>query len=199
MKVQHDKVWFTSDLHFFHKNICKYCNRPYENIEEMNQAIIDNWNSVVNDDDYVFVLGDLGFCGTTKLKPMIAELKGHIFIIQGNHDNDKLINSLYYDRVIYGFDKLLSLTVVEEDGSEQEMTLCHFPMIEWYNSERGSWMIHGHCHQLPNMPSYSLKHWDVGVDKNNMFPISYKQLKTNIVNQIVNELCEYKQKLTIIN
>ena len=83
MKVQYDKVWFTSDLHFWHKNICKYCNRPYDTVEEMNEAIVENWNKVVKDDDVIFVLGDLGFCGYEKLAPYIARLKGKKYIVQG--------------------------------------------------------------------------------------------------------------------
>ena len=95
MMILHDKVWFTSDLHFWHKNICKYCNRPYETIEEMNEAIIANWNSVIKEDDVVFVLGDLGFCGIEKLRHLMSQLKGKIFLIQGNHDSDKVVDKLY--------------------------------------------------------------------------------------------------------
>ena len=94
-KYEGKKVWFTSDLHFWHKNICKYCDRPYESVEEMNQGIIANWNSVVKEDDIVFVLGDLGFCGIEKLKVLIPQLKGTIVVIQGNHDSDKVIDTLY--------------------------------------------------------------------------------------------------------
>ena len=44
-------IYVTSDTHFNHKNIIEYCNRPYSSVEEMNKAIIDNWNSVVKDED----------------------------------------------------------------------------------------------------------------------------------------------------
>ena len=188
IKVQHDKVWFTSDLHFWHKNICKYCDRPYESLEEMHEAIIANWNSVVQDDDDVFLLGDMGFCSYAKLKTLITRLKGRIHLIQGNHDEDKVVYKLYdYDN-IYSVNKLLQVTVEgDEECPNQELTLCHFPMIDWYNKERGAWMIHGHQHQLPHMPSCSTAHWDVGLDKNGMFPISFEQLKINITKQFVND------------
>lgn len=187
MKIQHDKVWFTSDLHFWHKNICKYCNRPYETIEEMNQGIIDNWNSVVKEDDTVFVLGDLGFCGIEKLRPLMSQLKGKIILIQGNHDSDYIMSTLYYEKIINNFDRLMSITIIgDEECPNQELTLCHFPMIDWYNKEKGSWMIHGHQHQLPGTPSCSAAHYDVGVDKNNWTPISFEQLKINITKQFLN-------------
>ena len=187
MKIQYDKVWFTSDLHFWHKNICKYCNRPYETVEEMNQGIIDNWNSVVKEDDIVFVLGDLGFCGIEKLRPLMSQLKGKIILIQGNHDPDSVISTLYYEKIINDFDKLMSITIIgDEECPNQELTLCHFPMIDWYNKEKGSWMIHGHQHQLPKTPSCSAVHYDVGVDKNNWTPINFEQLKIKITQQFLN-------------
>lgn len=185
--ILHDKVWFTSDLHFWHKNICKYCDRPYESIEEMNQGIVDNWNSVVKEDDTVFVLGDLGFCGIEKLRPLMSQLKGKIFLIQGNHDSDKVVNKLYEEGIIKDYFKLLEVTVVnDEECPNQQLTLCHFPMIDWYNKEKGAWMIHGHQHQLPETPSCSPKHYDVGLDKNGMTPISFEQLKINITKQYLN-------------
>lgn len=187
IKVQHDKVWFTSDLHFWHKNICKYCNRPYNTIEEMNQGIIDNWNSVVKDDDIVYLLGDMGFCGIEKLRSLISQLKGHIRLVQGNHDSDKVVNRLIEEGLIEGVATLCYITITgDEECPDQELTLCHFPMIDWANKERGAWMIHGHQHQLPNTPSCSYAHWDVGLDKNNMMPVSFEQLKINITKQYVN-------------
>ena len=64
-------------------------------------------------------------------------------------------------------------------------------MVDWYDKERGAWMVHGHQHQLPETPSCSVMHWDVGVDKNNMTPISFEQLKINITTQFIkrNEDC----------
>ena len=151
MKIQHDKVWFTSDLHFWHKNICKYCNRPYNTIEEMNQSIIDNWNSVVKEDDTVYLLGDMGFCGIEKLRVLMSQLKGHIRLVQGNHDSDKVVNRLIEEGLIEGVATLCYITVTgDEECPDQDLTLCHFPMIDWANKEKGAWMIHGHQHQLPN-------------------------------------------------
>jgi calcineurin-like phosphoesterase family protein len=187
MIILHDKVWFTSDLHFWHKNICKYCNRPYESVEEMNEAIIQNWNAVVQEDDVVFVLGDLCFCGIEKLRLLISQLKGNIFLIQGNHDSDKVVNKLYEEGLIKDYFKLLEVTIVnDEECPNQQLTLCHFPMIDWYNKEKGAWMVHGHQHQLPETPSCSPKHWDVGLDKNEMTPINFEQLKINITKQYLN-------------
>lgn len=188
IKVQHDKVWFTSDLHFWHKNICKYCDRPYESLEEMHEAIINNWNSVIKDDDDVFLLGDMGFCGYNKLQPLIGQLKGKIHLVQGNHDEDKVVYKLYdYDN-IYSVCDVIQVTIVgDEECPNQELTLCHYPWTDWPNKERGAWMVHGHQHQLPHTKSCSIVHWDVGLDKNGMFPINFEQLKINITKQFVND------------
>lgn len=187
MKIQYDKVWFTSDLHFWHKNICKYCNRPFETMEEMHEALINNWNSVVKEDDTVFVLGDMGFCGYDKLEPLMSQLNGKKYLIQGNHDSDKIVFRLYEANIIEGYYKIHEVTIIgDEECPDQQLTLCHFPMIDWPNKERGAWMVHGHQHQLPETPSCSVMHWDVGVDKNNLKPVSFEQLKINITTQFVN-------------
>lgn len=183
---QFDKIWFTSDLHFWHKNVCKYCNRPFESIEEMNQSIVDNWNSVIKEYDDVFVLGDLGFCGIEKLESLISQLNGRIHLIQGNHDSDKIVRGLIARGLIEDVHSLQHIVVTgDEECPEQDLTLCHFPMIDWYNKERGAWMIHGHQHQAPETPSCSVAHWDVGVDKNGWFPINFEQLKINITKQFL--------------
>ena len=186
MKIQYDKVWFTSDLHFWHKNICKYCNRPFETMEEMNQALIDNWNSVVKEDDTVFVLGDMGFCGYDNLYPLMFRLNDKKYLAQGDIDSDKIVFRLYEANIIEGYYKMHEVTIIgDEECPDQQLTLCHFPMIDWPNKERGAWMVHGHQHQLPETPSCSVMHWDVGVDKNNLKPVSFEQLKINITTQFV--------------
>ena len=65
-KFNKDKLFFTSDPHFGHTNIIKYCNRPYENAKEMNESLIENWNRVVPEDGVVFCLGDFAMNTSTK-------------------------------------------------------------------------------------------------------------------------------------
>lgn len=187
MKIQANKVWFTSDLHFYHKNICKYCNRPFETMEEMHEALIANWNSVVKEDDTIFLLGDMGFCGYEKLKTLLSRLKGQIILITGNHDDASVVKHLLDDGILFTTSNLCTITIIgDEECPNQNLTLCHFPMIDWPDKERGAWMVHGHQHQLPETPSCSAAHWDVGVDKNHLTPVSFEQLKINITKQFVN-------------
>ena len=152
----------------------------------MHEALINNWNSVVNEDDTVFLLGDMGFCGYEKLKVLLSRLKGRIILITGNHDDPSVIKRLLNDGILFTTSHLCSITIMgDEECPNQELTLCHFPMIDWYNKEKGSWMIHGHQHQLPETPSCSAVHYDVGVDKNNWMPVSFEQLKINITKQFL--------------
>ena len=113
-------------------------------------------------------------------------------MFKGNHDSDKIVGKLWEADLIEEYYKLTTITVEgDPELPSQALTLFHFPMVDWYDKERGAWMVHGHQHQLPGTPSCSVMHWDVGVDKNNMTPISFEQLKINITTQFIkrNENC----------
>ena len=85
-----DHVFFTSDLHFFHEAIIRFCNRPFKNIEEMNETIIMNWNSKVGKDDTVFILGDFCLGGSGAWSFILDNLNGHKHLLIGNHDMKNL-------------------------------------------------------------------------------------------------------------
>ena len=80
-----DNIYFTADTHFGHKAILQYCNRPFETINEMNEALINNWNSKVGPGDIVFHLGDFAFGGSTIWKSILERLNGRKYLIIGNH------------------------------------------------------------------------------------------------------------------
>lgn len=82
-------IFFTSDLHFGHKNIIKFCNRPWDTTEEMDEALIANWNSVVGDNDIVFDLGDFAFATNRRWKDILERLNGRHYLILGNHEINK--------------------------------------------------------------------------------------------------------------
>lgn len=78
-------VFFTSDSHFCHESIIHMTNRPFTNAEEMNNALIKNWNNVVGKNDIVFHLGDFCFGTPSKWKSILEQLNGNIYLIVGNH------------------------------------------------------------------------------------------------------------------
>lgn len=95
------KKWFISDTHFSHNNIIKYAGRPFANVDEMNQALINNWNQSIGKDDQVFFLGDFGLGDIDHLQSICSQLNGHKICILGNHDK----NASWMNRV--GFDVVL--------------------------------------------------------------------------------------------
>jgi calcineurin-like phosphoesterase family protein len=84
------KTFVISDTHFGHRNIIRYCNRPFHSVEEMNEILIHNWNSVVDPQDTVYHLGDFGLGDMTALR---GRLQGQIHLIEGNHDSPRTWNS----------------------------------------------------------------------------------------------------------
>jgi len=150
-------TWITADTHFGHKNIVKYCNRPFSTIEQMNKTLIDNWNSRVSKKDTVYFLGDFCF---GKPEQYIAELNGNIIFIKGSHDSK--IKAPY----------IIPLRIIL-DGDDKLIVLCHYAMRSWEKSHYGSWHLFGHHHG--NLPPYGLS-FDVGVDCWDYYPISLDEV-----------------------
>lgn len=157
-------LYFSSDTHFGHANIIKYCKRPFRNIEEMDEKIIENWNSVVNDSDTVYHLGDFSFRDPYLYR---KRLKGMIVLIRGNHDFRYL--KQIEKKVFESVHDLLSIKV-----EDTVIVLCHYAMRVWHKSHFNSFHIYGHSHG--GLADYG-KTYDVGVDNNNFIPISFLQLK----------------------
>lgn len=112
------KIFFYSDPHFNHANIIRYCNRPFKNVDQMNEALIKNYNFLVRDDDLVYFMGDLGL--DKGLSVIIKQLKGKKILIKGNHD--KLSNQAYYNM---GFTAVLQYAKIKV--GKNYFTLSHYP------------------------------------------------------------------------
>lgn len=177
-------IWFTSDTHFYHKNIIKYCYRPFNSVEEMNQSLIDNWNNVVKENDIVFHLGDFAF---DKWKSIINQLNGKIYLIVGNHDEIKYPGHKIFDL----FEGVYNQLYIQIDN--QWIYLNHYPFLCYGGSYKNKpvWQLYGHVHSGPNCNGKDdcrLKitfpyQYDVGVDNNNYTPVSYNQIKEIINNK----------------
>lgn len=184
-------IFFTSDTHFWHENILKFCNRPFSSIEEMNDTIINNWNSVVKENDIVFHLGDFCFCGSDKFKELIEKLNGKIYLILGNHDL-KTIKQWHETK----FEAVYQQMCIKIDG--KKIYLNHFPFLcyagTYYRYEDAVWQLFGHVHSsdknkngLDNQRLSMLfpTQYDVGVDNNNYTPISFEEVKNIIETQML--------------
>jgi len=186
MKIKIDvsdgkNVFFISDLHINHKNVILFDNRPFYNngvpdLEAMSQTIIGNWNQTVNDNDIVFILGDLFFGSVNNGKKFIDKLRGHIHFIMGNHDDYKDIKQ--YSRFI-SVNDLVDLTIFDKNnGLNEHFVLCHYPILSWNRKHHKSIHLHGHTHMgLSNGEFHKNNRiFDVGCNGWNYTPVSYKEI-----------------------
>lgn len=176
-KFNGDEVFFTSDLHLYHKALIKAMDRNFDSVEEMNEALINNWNSVVGPNDHVFHLGDICLASKTKVIETLSKLNGKIHLIWGNHDTFNRLPNYLTQLPVEDGDFMETIIV---DG--QEIVLSHYPFQTWSGIERGVWNIHGHLHSTPRTfpKNKILNSYDAGVDNNKLTPVSYEEMKTKI-------------------
>ena len=134
------KIFYTSDLHFGHNNIIIYENRPFININEMTNKLIRNWNSKVNINDDVYILGDFAFqnknLSIDDINNIVKNLNGKKHLIIGNHDN--WINKL--DVKIRLWESIDSYLKINDKG--RIVILCHYPIETWDQQHYGSIHLH---------------------------------------------------------
>ena len=175
-------IFFTTDTHYAHKNICvgvsewddktKSC-RKFQTLEEMNELIVNNINKYVKENDILYHLGDWSFGGINNIWEFRKRINcKNIYLVPGNHDHhikkNKILPQKEYDINIYAYDCFLGvlpeLTKIKID--KQEIILSHFPLEEWENMDRGSIHLHGHCHHTKDNSFMNIycKRKDVGID-----------------------------------
>ena len=171
------KIWLTADSHLGHTNILKYCPRPFSSVEEMDVALINNINSVVQSDDTLYHLGDFTF-GIQKVKFYRDQIKcQNIVLVRGNHDPHKK-NGEPHHVLLDNFQAVHDLYRLRanHNGKELRIILCHYAMRTWNGSHNGSMHLFGHSHgSMPDDPR-SLS-CDVGVDCHNYMPIDIETIE----------------------
>ena len=153
-------IWITSDLHFWHKSILVFCKdtRPWGTLEEMHQALIDEWNSKVKPDDIIFSLGDFSFKGKEATEEILSKLNGKKVMILGNHDK-VLRNS--GKKGEFGIIDIVDYLELRVDGVK--ICMSHFPFLDWNRKQHQSVMLHGHLHGVKYHTNVG-KIMDVGYD-----------------------------------
>ena len=186
-------IWFTSDLHFCHDKDFIWKTRGFNDVDEMNWAIVKRWNETVYPDDDVYVLGDLILNDIEWGLKLISKLNGYIHIIRGNHDTDTKVErymelpnviSVEY-ATIFRYKKAI-------------FWLSHYPTITANYDDDKPWAQHlvnlfGHTHQtdpfyyLDKGDYYTGQHaipnpymYNVGVDAHNCTPISIDEIIADI-------------------
>lgn len=155
-------VFFTSDTHFGHQRIIELSNRPFRDVDHMNASIIYNWNSVVGPRDIVFHLGDVALGKIADSLPLVGQLNGTKFLVDGNHDRTFSENKASHrERFLPEYQKVFDEVMGEEGLSislnGHKFYLSHFPYSgdshgeERYTEQRpvdeGMTLIHGHTHE----------------------------------------------------
>lgn len=130
-------IYFTSDLHFGHKNILRFDNRPFTTIEEMDTELIKRWNNKVTNDDTVYILGDISWYNDNKTCEILSKLNGKKHLIKGNHDRVSANMRKYF----YSINDYLEIKVDDKD-----VVLCHYPITFFNKHHYGAYMIYGHVH-----------------------------------------------------
>lgn len=129
--------YYISDMHFGHKNIISYDNRPFFTTKEMDDALIANWNNRINKNDNVYILGDM-FWDNTNAADILEKLKGNKYLIIGNHDR---LNADMKKHFIWADE------YAEIKDNDNHIVLCHYPIPFFKNHTRDNYYhFYGHVH-----------------------------------------------------
>jgi len=161
-----NKIFIISDTHFGHSNIIRYEDRPYNDIEEMNDSLIKNWNQVVKNNDIIFHLGDFAFANKEGLKELINALNGRKMLIMGNHDRQINRHPKYWRDI--GFEEVFKYPIIYKEF----FILSHEPV--YLNENMPYVNIHGHIHST----KYSYRgYFNACVENINYTPIEFEAIK----------------------
>jgi len=160
--------WVTADLHLDHKNIIRHADRPFIDLESMNELLISNWNDWVDPKDTVVIVGDFAW---KRHAHFLQALRGKKILVRGNHDK--------MSRAV--FDQFTAVHDIWQTSIDSQMVIfCHYPLRSWNAKCHGSWHFYGHCHgRLPEYPDTCS--CDVGIDVWDYQPVPWPVLKNKML------------------
>lgn len=178
--------FFTSDHHFFHKNVITYCDRPYNSVEDMNEDLIKKWNDVVKPEDEVYHMGD--FSLSAKALPLVKLLNGRKFLVPGNHDHCFPFHKTFEKKKLKYLEAGFHCVFSSPDEiliEGHRVILWHLPYLtgedtedkrygDWRIPNQGQWLLHGHSHGYRYVKNKNMI--DVGVDCWNYYPVSETEI-----------------------
>ena len=169
MKEINKKIYFYADPHFGHKNVIKYCNRPFANVSEMNSTLIKNFNKTVEHDAIIYILGDFSFLNTESTKQILKAMKGFKILVKGNHDPKP--NS-YYRKLVFSevYDKPIIF--------KNKFILSHKPIDDRLYKDGCFINIYGHLHN--NAKNNDNMKFCCSVEMINYKPISFDDILKNL-------------------
>lgn len=190
LKIKKERqIWFFSDPHYNHKNICRGTTnwrtkngeipidntRDFKTLDEMNAAIVNNINAVANQDDLLICLGDWSFGGFDSIQNFYNRLIcKNIHLILGNHDEHIEKNKSNIQRLFLSVNNYVELEI-----DNNNFVLCHYPIASWHGLNKSVMHLHGHCHLSSDNRFGKGKRIDVGMDGHPEFrPYNLKEILT---------------------
>lgn len=128
--------FYISDLHIGHANAIRFDNRPFRDLQDMQETIIRNWNNVVGTDDEVYILGDM-FWKNDEAPAILEQLNGSKYLVLGNHDR---MNSQMEKYFVW----IKDYATIKDN--KKHLVLCHYPIAHWKNADNGTIHLYGHIH-----------------------------------------------------
>lgn len=184
------KTYYISDLHLGHKNVIRFDNRPFDSVEEMNETLVNNWNSVVTNADHVYHLGDFCWGKKDEWIEFLKRLNGNIHIIRGNH----CLKQFGSDVKKY-LAEVADYKEITDEG--RHVILCHYP-IPFYKADYNPnvYMLYGHAHTtlendfMEHFKEYIKEHDTRGVSKNqcNLYNVGCMMPWMNYVPKTLDEI-----------
>lgn len=161
-------TFFTADTHFFHAGVLLMSRRPFADIAEHDEMLVQAWNSVVGPRDEVWHLGDFGMGGTPeRYAAVFKRLRGRKCLVRGNHDKSKATSLPWHEQH----------DLVSRKIEGQRIIMAHYPMRAWPGAFRGSIQLFGHTHGLLPDTSQSC---DVGVDRWSYRPVTLGEIRERL-------------------
>jgi len=210
MKITLEKgqrLWFTSDTHYNHANICSAITkwtdpvtcREFKTLEHMNATLVGNINEVVGQDDILIHLGDWSFGGFEKIQEFRDKIVcKNIHLITGNHDHHIEKNRENCQSLFSSVNKYVELNVKWNVGTlehalmnDANFVLMHFPIASWNDMAKGAIHLHGHVHFPVDKRIGYGKMMDVGVDGNDLYPVSLNKVLSIMHNQPIKSMFEF--------
>jgi len=167
------KTYITSDLHIGHANIIKFCpkTRPYRNVQEMDNSMRNDWNTLIQPEDLVYILGDVAFNNGARAAQYVQSLNGRKILIEGNHDYKNLRDTAF--RAC--FEQVHKYHELRYNG--EIIVMFHYPIAEWNRCHHGSIHFHGHCHGS-SLEIHQWRAMDAGVDSTGRIAVTMDELIT---------------------
>lgn len=198
---QGQRLYFTSDTHYGHSNICRATTRwseadnltrDFKSLDEMNSVLVDRINDTVGQDDILIHLGDWSFGGFENIKEFRDRIVcKNLHLVHGNHDHHIRREKEDIQQIFTSTQDYLHLDVRKPNGKliDKFSLICmHYPIASWNGMNDGVIHLHGHVHLPPNLRVNQGKAMDVGVDGNNLYPISLEEIISIMKNQPVKKL-----------